>query len=216
MQSTGVTGTDLLTTQPTTGRNLSQMRPEDFFKLLVAQLQTQDPMEPLSNAEIVQQISQIRDLEASTKLSGTLDNLAEMQQALAGQQRVGAASLLVGSYDEGTLTDDTGQSRFVAGVVTGIRFEADGAPVLQLHEGGELNLDSVSQVTSIEEVNRVAQRLLGKEIRGQMPDESGQPVTVEGLVESIKTDDIGLPILVLDDGTEMPLQYFKEIVSEEE
>jgi len=216
MESAGVTGTNLLATQPATGRNLSQMRPEDFFKLLVTQLQTQDPMEPMSNSEIVQQISQIRDLEASTKLSSTLDNLAEMQQALAGQQRVGAASSLVGSYVEGTLTDDAGHSQFVAGVVTGIRFEADGSPVLQLHEGQELNLDSVSQVTSIEEVNRVAQRLLGKEIRGEMPDESGQLVTVQGLVESIKTDDIGLPILVLDDGTEMPLQYFKEIVSEEE
>ena len=36
MESTGVTATDLLTTQQATGRNLAQMQPEDFFKLLVA------------------------------------------------------------------------------------------------------------------------------------------------------------------------------------
>ena len=215
MEPAGVNDTSALFTQQTAGRNLSQMRPEDFFELLVTQLQTQDPMEPMSNSEIVQQISQIRDLEASAKLSTTLDTLAEMQQALAGQQRMGSASALVGSYVEGVIADADGTSRFVAGVVTGIRFAQDGSPVLQLHEGQEVDLDSVTQVTSIEEVNRVAQRLLGKEVRGEMPDESGNLITVQGVVESIKTDDIGLPILVLDDGTEMPLQYFKEMVTEE-
>ena len=216
MESAGVSDAGAVVTQQPTGRNLSQMRPEDFFEMLVAQLQTQDPMEPMSNSEIVQQISQIRDLEASTKLSSTLDRLAELQQTLAEQQRFGSASGLVGSYIEGVITDQAGQSRFVAGVVTGIRFEANGSPVLQLHQGEELGLGSVSQVSSIAEVNRVAQQLLGKEIRGEMPDESGNLITVQGIVESIKADDIGLPILVLDDGTEMPLQYFKEIVSEEE
>ena len=216
MESAGVSETGAVATQQPTGRNLSQMRPEDFFEMLVAQLQTQDPMEPMSNSEIVQQISQIRDLEASTKLSSTLDRLAELQQTLAEQQRFGSASGLVGSYIEGVITDQAGQSRFVAGVVTGIRFEANGSPVLQLHQGEELGLGSVSQVSSVDEVNRVAQQLLGKEIRGEMPDESGNLITVQGIVESIKADDIGLPILVLDDGTEMPLQYFKEIVSEEE
>jgi hypothetical protein len=34
-------------------------------------------------------------------------------------------------------------------------------------------------------------------------------------VEDIRTDDIGLPVLILDDGTEMPLRYFREIVDEQ-
>jgi flagellar basal-body rod modification protein FlgD len=215
MESTGITDSAAVAVQQPTGRNLADMKPEDFFALLIAQLQTQDPMEPLSNSEIVQQISMVRDLESTTKLNNTLDELATMQAALAGQQRFGAASSLIGSYVEGLVTDEQGNSRFTAGVVTGVRFTEDGTPVLQLHDGEELEMAYVNQVTSVDEVNRIAQGLLGKTIRGEMPDESGNLVSVEGLVESIKTDEVGLPVLVLDDGTEMPLQYFKEIVSED-
>lgn len=215
MESAGVTDTGTIATQQPTTRRMEDMRPEDFFELLVAQMRTQDPMEPMSNSEIVQQISQIRDLEASTKLSSTLDKLAEMQQSLTDQQRMGSASALVGSYVEGTITDEEGNSRFAAGVVTGVRFDTEGKPILQLHEGDELELGQLAQVTSIEEVNRVALKLIGKVVRGEMPDESGNPITVEGLVEDVKTDDIGLPVLILDDGTEMPLQYFREIVEDQ-
>ncbi|UCG33031.1 MAG: hypothetical protein JSU68_00065 [Phycisphaerales bacterium] len=215
MESAGVTDAGVIATSQPTTRRMDEMRPEDFFELLVAQMRTQDPMEPMSNSEIVQQISQIRDLEASTKLSNTLDKLAEMQQSLTDQQRMGSASALVGSYIEGAITDEEGNSRFVAGVVTGVRFDTTGKPILQLHQGDELDLGQVMQVTSIEEVNRVALKLIGKVVRGEMPDESGSPITIEGLVEDVRTDDIGLPVLILDDGTEMPLQYFRQIVEEQ-
>ena len=215
MESAGITDAGAIATAQATTRRLDEMRPEDFFELLVAQMKTQDPMEPMSNSEIVQQISQIRDLEASTKLSSTLDKLAEMQQSVTDQQRMGSASALVGSYIEGAVTDEAGNSRFVAGVVTGIRFDAEGKPILQLHEGDELELGQVTQVTSIEEVNRVALKLIGKVVRGEMPDESGNPITIEGMVENVRADDIGLPVLILDDGTEMPLQYFREIVDDQ-
>ena len=36
-----------------------------FIKLLIAELQNQDPMNPLDNHEILQQVSQIREIESN-------------------------------------------------------------------------------------------------------------------------------------------------------
>ncbi len=197
-----------------TGRNLAELDSEAFFKMLITQLQTQDPLDPVSNSDVVAQISQIRDLESSTKLSATLDKLAEMQSLLASQQQFGSAATLIGSYVEGAVAAEDGSGRFVSGVVTGIRFDPDGAPILEIHNGEELPMQSLSQITNVEELNRLAVKLINKLIRGQVPDEAGLPIDVRGIVDSVKTDEIGLPVLVLDDVTEMPLHYFREVLNE--
>lgn len=211
-----ISPTEIFGTKPAapTGRNLAELDSEAFFEMLITQLQTQDPLDPVSNSDVVAQISQIRDLESSTKLSATLDKLAEMQSLVASQQQFGSASSLIGSYVEGAVATEDGSGRFISGVVTGIRFEADGTPILETHNGEELPIGSLSQVTNVEELNRLANKLINELIRGEIPDESGLPIDVRGIVDSVKTDEIGLPILVLDDGTEMPLQYFREILSE--
>ena len=208
--------TETLGIQPAapTGRNLAELDSEAFFKMLITQLQSQDPLDPVSNADVVAQISQIRDLESSTKLSATLDKLADMQSQLASQQQFGSAASLIGSYVEGVVATEDGSGRFISGVVTGIRFEADGTPILETHNGEELPLSSLSQITNVEELNRLAVKLVGELIRGEIPDESGLPIDVRGIVDSVKTDEIGLPVLVLDDGTEMPLRYFREVLND--
>ena len=47
--------TDTLGIQPAapTGRNLAELDSEAFFKMLITQLQTQDPLDPVSNADSV-------------------------------------------------------------------------------------------------------------------------------------------------------------------
>lgn len=209
---------DAASSQPATptGRNLAELDSEDFFKMLITQLQMQDPLDPVSNSDVVAQISAIRDLESSTKLSSTLDKLAETQLQLASNQQFGAAAGLIGSYVEGLVTDQEGQARLVGGVVTGVRFETDGTPILELHTGRELPIDLLNQVTSVDELNRLGQKLIGKLVRGEKPDESGGLVEVRGTVESVRQDEIGLPILILDDGSELPLQFFREILEEEQ
>jgi flagellar basal-body rod modification protein FlgD len=61
---------------------------DTFIQLLVTELQNQDPLNPMDNAEILQQVSQIRAIEANTRLTSTLEAV------LLGQNVSTASSLL--------------------------------------------------------------------------------------------------------------------------
>ena len=60
----------------------------DFMKLLVAQLQNQNPMEPLNNNEMASQLAQLSSLEQLEMMNGSF------QQVLAGQQKLQAMALI--------------------------------------------------------------------------------------------------------------------------
>ena len=47
----------------------------DFVKLLVTELSSQDPLEPMDNSQILQQISQMRDIVSSDRLTETLESV---------------------------------------------------------------------------------------------------------------------------------------------
>ena len=49
---------------------------QDFIKLLVTELQNQDPMQPMDNSKILEQLSQIRAIQSTTKLEDTLGSVA--------------------------------------------------------------------------------------------------------------------------------------------
>ena len=94
---------------------------DTFIKLLVTELQSQDPMKPMDNSEIVQQVSQIRAIESNTRLTSTLEAV------VLGQNMATASSLLgrtIGGLDD--------QSNRVQGKVDRVSV-ADG--VARLHVG---------------------------------------------------------------------------------
>jgi flagellar basal-body rod modification protein FlgD len=78
---------------------LGSLKLDDFLKLLIAELKNQDPLEPLKNADILQQVSQIRQIGVSSRLNDTLDSV------LLGQNVASAAALInqpiVGLSDSG-------------------------------------------------------------------------------------------------------------------
>ena len=61
---------------------------ENFLELMITELQNQDPLNPLENHQILQQISQIREIEATGQLKETLDSV------LLGQNVSNASGLL--------------------------------------------------------------------------------------------------------------------------
>ncbi|HUT10831.1 MAG TPA: flagellar hook capping FlgD N-terminal domain-containing protein [Thermoguttaceae bacterium] len=60
----------------------------DFLKLMITQLRNQDPLNPMENQELLQQITQIREIESNQRLTNTL------QSVLLGQSLATASSLL--------------------------------------------------------------------------------------------------------------------------
>ena len=56
----------------------SEIDQEGFLTLLVAQLQNQDPLEPLSNEEFVQQLTSFSSLDELRGINGNLEGLGEL------------------------------------------------------------------------------------------------------------------------------------------
>lgn len=106
-----------------------------FMKMLIAELQHQDPMNPMDNQQILQQISQIREIESNSRLTETLESV------MLGQN-VATASGLIGRMVEG-LTD--GGDR-VSGRVDRVSV-TDGKPMLHIGEQS-IGLSNVSEITA--------------------------------------------------------------------
>ena len=150
----------VVTTQEPTSRGFSDLASEDFLALLIAELQSQDPMNPTDNKEIVAQMASMRQMEQSALLNETLETLAS-------EQRFAATAGLIGHYVSGTVTNDAGASYEIQGVVIGIRYQHDGKAILELHNGQSLPVDKVEQVTLVEN--------LPQEVLDQLPGAPGAP-----------------------------------------
>ena len=72
---TTTTSTSSSTTTAATGSS-DTLGKDDFLKLLLTELQHQDPTSPMDSDKILSQTSQLATLESSTKTNTALDNLA--------------------------------------------------------------------------------------------------------------------------------------------
>jgi flagellar basal-body rod modification protein FlgD len=142
---TSAIGTSTSASPATQQGGLSSLKSEDFFKILVTELQNQDPFEPTKTADMISQVSQIRSIELSGKLTDTLGLMTR-------QQRLSGTSELIGKYVYAVTTAADGTQMLHQGVVTGLRFNADGAAVLELDTGEMVPATAVIRVTTLDEV----------------------------------------------------------------
>jgi len=77
--STGTTPT------PATGQNKATDAQNQFLKLLVAQLQGQNPLDPLDGTQFVTQLAQFSTLQELTGMHTDLDNIQKYMQTAANQ-----------------------------------------------------------------------------------------------------------------------------------
>ena len=62
---------------------------ETFMKLLITELQNQDPLEPMGNEELLNQISMMRNLQSNIELSDTLQSISNSQQLTSAAALIG-------------------------------------------------------------------------------------------------------------------------------
>ena len=139
------------------GDAMQDLNMDEFLKMMIAELQNQDPMNPTDNAQILEQIGQIREITSNDTLTSTLE------AAFLGQNLATATSMM-GEWVVATSEDD-GQV-LAAGQVTQISIE-DGIPTLQVGSK-PLALDDISQIQSIDDAQALADAmaLLGNKIQG--------------------------------------------------
>lgn len=183
--------------------SFDELGSDDFLRLLIAQLTTQDPLEPTGNEELLRQISSIRDIELSTSLTRSL-------QSLTGGQNFSSASALIGQYVTGIPGADGAVNQ---GVVMGIRFEGDGRPILQLSSGAEVPLTNIA---AVQPALQAGEALMGQTVTGVDRRNPADPKLVEGLVTAARSEaPTGEVILELDTGDTLRLRDFITVVSDE-
>jgi flagellar basal-body rod modification protein FlgD len=125
------------TTAPsTTGKSLGK---QDFLKLLMAQLQNQDPMKPMDDSQMIAQMAQFSALEASQQLNTTI-------QASNNMQTVFQAGALIGKYIQADHSDGTS----TIGAVTSVNFTSTNGvttPTIQVN-GTDVDYSSIHKVSS--------------------------------------------------------------------
>ncbi|HVX61789.1 MAG TPA: flagellar hook capping FlgD N-terminal domain-containing protein [Pirellulales bacterium] len=113
----------------------NSISPDDFLKMLITELQNQDPTNPTDSSQILQQISEIRNIQATSDLTTTLN------QVLL-EQTFSAASVLVGKSVQGMADDGTS----VAGTVDSVTF-GNGTATLNVGQQ-TLKLGNVQQINN--------------------------------------------------------------------
>ena len=68
-----------------------EMGKQEFLTLFTAQLQNQNPLEPVKNEAFVAQLAQFSQLEALTNMQGSLDKFVT---SMSGERMLGSASLI--------------------------------------------------------------------------------------------------------------------------
>lgn len=133
--STGSTaGTSADTTSSSANQGIAGLTPDNFLQMLITQLQNQDPMNPTDSNQILQQISEIRNIQSTTDLTTSLNSVA-LGQSLT------TASSLIGKQVQGLAADGTQ----VSGAVDSVTVSNNAA---ELNIGSQtLSLSSVTAVS---------------------------------------------------------------------
>lgn len=124
--------------QQTTAVQQSTLGQEEFLRILLTQLQYQDPLKPLDNQQFIAQMAQFTSLAQTTEMNDRIDTLLTIQ---AATQSIG----LIGKTVEIQTAANT-----AVGTVTSLAF-SEGQPSLTIRtsEGELLTGIRLSQVNVV-------------------------------------------------------------------
>lgn len=112
-----------------------------FMKLLVSQLQNQDPFQPTDNQAFIAQLAEFSSLEQMEELNDNIIGLAVLQQGNALMDQLTNSGALIGqsvSYIDPTTQAD------LQGTVSSVKIE-DGLAVLMI-DGKDVPLANVTEI----------------------------------------------------------------------
>ncbi len=139
---TTISGTSSSTSTSSTqsgSGGLQNVDVDQFLKLMIAELQNQDPLNPMENSEMLQQLSQMRSIGATDKLTTTLDAV------LVGQNLTTASSLI--GKEVSALTDEGSNVQGVVERVTVVPDEDAGTSSIRIHIGdASISLPNVREI----------------------------------------------------------------------
>ena len=175
----------------TGGGAFASLKSEDFIKVLLSEMANQDPFEPQDSSALLEQLSNIRNIESQQALQDKLESLV-LQNELAG------ASGLIGK----TVIGHDTRGREVQGEVVSVRVEAGNA-ILELDTGNAIPVDRLIEITAPRGASQTTTDpdLATTELQAPTPASPIQ-ASVPSLLSAIFGPQVQLPTT----GSQQPLQ----------
>lgn len=175
------------------------MGKDDFMKLLIAQLQNQDPTNPMQDTEFIAQMAQFSALEQSMNLTTAFEKFAESQNQ---SQLIQYNSFVGENIRWHEITEEIGEDgkpviNEGTGIIQSVRF-VDGSVIFNMQDGKELSPGNVSEVISgAGSSNSLveASMLIGKKVSFMDGEDEKSAV-----VESVSNKE-GKLLYILDNGS---------------
>ncbi|CAN7429529.1 flagellar hook assembly protein FlgD [Rossellomorea sp. LjRoot5] len=160
---------------------------DDFLKILMTQLQNQDPMNPMQDKDFIAQMATFSSLEQMTNLTQTMEKFVDNQsqtQLISYNQFVGKEVTwhkIIESESDEVPEIEEGQ-----GLVKGVRFKGDSVEFI-MEDGTILTPGNISQVNTSGSGDSSlvsASMLIGKKVTW-----SGEDGELSGVVQSVSKKD---------------------------
>lgn len=175
------------------GDNLGK---DDFLKLLMTQLQNQDPTSPMDDTEFISQMATFSSLEQVSNISTTLDKFVSLQQQnslMSYNQFVGKEvtwhNIIESDDSEPIIQEGTG-------VISSIQFKGESVNFI-LEDGTSLEPGNISEVKQTSSAGSLmtASELIGKLVSYL----NNQTEETSAIVKAVQMKD-GKAQLILEDG----------------
>jgi flagellar basal-body rod modification protein FlgD len=141
----------------------STLGKDDFLKILMTQLQNQDPTDPLQDKDFIAQMATFSSLEQLTNMNTQLGDFLQQNQLMGYSQLVGKEVSWTKTADS-TNSSSTGPLQGT-GRITGIEMK-DGSTQFTLDDGTTIDSSDISGVSNYNPENTLIQAsyLIGKKV----------------------------------------------------
>lgn len=132
-----------LSNQPKTREPSSELGKDEFLKLLIAQMQNQNPMNTMDESEFIGQMASFSSLEQMTNMSNSMELLVNNQLVSPAIQY----SHMIGeTVNYRTFNEETGRETGIESSKVVSVSEQDGWAVFHLENGEKIYADTVIEV----------------------------------------------------------------------
>jgi flagellar basal-body rod modification protein FlgD len=114
----------------------------DYMKLLVTELQNQNPLEPLDNKEMASQLAQFSQLQQLESMNSSFAKVLQTAER-------NYATSLIGKEVSFVATTESGDTQVLTGVVSGVYNDVDGQTVLSVGDQA-VSLENIISVKNQE------------------------------------------------------------------